>query len=99
MATVLDKRHGDARRSWGYVVFVDGAPRRSRGRKSRPVGRRMLAVAVRDMRQADRVIARGLGQRLRRPKLVSRIEDLPSRSADRVVVVNERVAPRYYAGP
>ncbi len=102
MATVQDKRHGDARRSWGYVVFVDGARRSSRrsSRRSRGVaGRRMVAVAVRDRVQANRVIAQGLKQsNVRSPKLVSRIEDLPSRAADRVVIVNEKVAPRWYVG-
>jgi len=102
MATVQDKRHGDARRSWGYVVFVDGSGRSSRrtSRRSRASGgRRMVAVAVRDRRQAARVIESGLRRRgVSRPKLVSRIEDLPSRSADHVVVVNEKVAPRWYAG-
>jgi hypothetical protein len=59
----------------------------------------MVAVAVRDMDQAVRVIARGLHTRgMHNPKLVSRIEDLPSRSGDTVMVVNERVAPLWYVG-
>jgi hypothetical protein len=59
----------------------------------------MVAVAVRDRRQANRVMDGALRRRDgRNPKLVSRISDLPSRSADRVVVVDEQVAPRWYAG-
>jgi hypothetical protein len=97
MATVEDKRHGDTRRSWGYVVFVDGARSSRRSRGSRRAGRRMVAVAVRDRRQASDVIEHGLVRRgMRNPKLVTRIEDLPSRKADRVVVVDEKVAPRWY---
>jgi hypothetical protein len=98
MATIEDKRHGDTRRSWGYVVFVDGS--RRAGRRSRgPRGRRMVAVEVRSLSHAGSVIARGLKRAgIRSPRLVTRIEDLPSRAADHVTVVNERVAPRWYAG-
>lgn len=102
-AKVDDRRHGDKRRTWGFVVLL--APsrkprrtRRSRGSRAAPrLPRRLYAVAVGSREQADSVIARAAERRhFKNPKLVSRIEHVPSRGGDRVIVVDEKTAPRFY---